>query len=526
MFRDLRQLDDTTIVDTDICIVGAGAAGISLALALAGSQRRVCLVESGGLEPEPETLALNKGRSIGLPYIPLDESRLRYFGGTTNHWNSYCRPLDAIDFEKRAWVPHSGWPLTRDELEPFYARAQALCELGPYIHDDDAVSRVPGLLPFDARRLVTVNWTIGPPTRFGLRYLEDLQTAANVDVLLNANLVEIVATNDVRRVAVLRLRTLDGKSGIIHPKVVVLACGGIENARLLLASNGVAKQGLGNERDLVGRFFADHVGAIMGYVVPRDGGSCQLAYSLPASVQLEREEATLRLAPALPADLQRREQLLNAHAMMECADEQSRGYLALRAAGKGLARGDLGGLGGAIATVLGDLDGTAGALWRYVTDELVFGVSTYCETAPNPDSRITLDTERDRLGQQQVCLDWRLSPIDKRTSRHLCRILGEELARLGFGRLHMDDWILRDDESWEDHHPRDHHMGTTRMGTDPSTGVVDPNCRVHGMANLYIAGSSVFPTYGAAPPTLTIVALALRLADHLRTIDFGSLSTR
>lgn len=520
MIQDFRQAPNGAAIETDICIVGAGAAGITLARALGGSERRICLVESGGFDPEPETLALNKGKVVGLPYAPLDQARLRYFGGSTNHWNSYCRPLDAIDFEKRSWVPHSGWPIERATLDPFYPEAQKLCELGPYVYDDDAVLRsIPGRADFDRNRVENIHWTIGPPTRFGQRYLEDLKQAPNVDILLNANVVEVIAAHDAQTVTALRLMSLDGKTGIIRPKLVVLACGGIENARLLLASNGVAPAGLGNGRDLVGRFFADHIGAIMGYVVPAGSAACELGYNTAAETKIDGNDVSMRLAPALPAAVQRREKLLNCHVMLNCADEISPGYLALRQAGKKAVRGEVGGMGEAVLTILEDLGGTAGGVWRFFNDELVMGVEAYGEAVPNPESRITLDPERDRLGMPQVRLDWKLSPLDKRTARFLCRQLGEELARLDHGRLYISDWLLEDDAKWERHHPWDHHMGTTRMSADPATGVVDADCRVHGMHNLYVAGSSVFPTYGAAPPTLTIVALALRLAEHLRHVD-------
>jgi choline dehydrogenase-like flavoprotein len=520
MIQDFRQALNGAAIETDICIIGAGAAGITLARALGGSGRRICLVESGGFEPEPETLALNKGKVVGLPYASLDQVRLRYFGGSTNHWNSYCRPLDAIDFEKRSWVPHSGWPIDRATLDPFYPEAQKICELGPYAYDNDAVVRtIPGIVDFNRDRVENVHWMIGPPTRFGQRYLEDLEQAPNVDILLNANVVEVVAAQDAQSVAALKLMSLDRKTGIIRPKLVVLACGGIENARLLLASNSVVSAGLGNGRDLVGRFFADHVGAIMGYVVPDGSAACKLGYNTATETKIDGDDALIRLAAALPAKVQRREKLLNCHAMLDCADELSPGYLALRQAGKKVARGEVDGIGEAVLTILEDLGGTAGGMWRFLNDELVMGVDVYGEMVPSPESRITLDSERDRLGMPQVRLDWKLSPLDKRTARFLCRQLGEELARLDFGRLHISEWLLQDDTNWERLHPWSHQMGTTRMSADPASGVVDANCRVHGMHNLYVAGSSVFPTYGAAPPTLTIVALALRLAEHLRQVD-------
>ena len=518
MFQDFRQADDDTVIDTDICVIGGGAAGITLALELAGSQRGVCLIESGGFEPEPETLALNRGKIVGQPYLPLEVVRLRYFGGTTNHWGGHCRPLDPIDFETRPWIAHSGWPIGRADLEPYYVRAQEICELGPYEYDPAAWrSGLPGFIDFAPQRLENRAWLVSTPTRFGQRYRSDVAQAANVRVLLNANVVEIVASDDAHTVTALRLRSLDGKTGTVRPKVVVLACGGLENPRLLLASNRVMKRGLGNGHDLVGRFFMDHPAALIGFAVASQNVRTWAGYVHYLPGGIPSGKGNVRLSPAVAETQQRERQLLNCAITMGWGHDRSPGYLALRDAAKRLSRREVSDkFGEAVLTVVGDLHGAVEGMYRRIADEDVLWFCSNVEPAPNPDSRVTLDGERDALGLPQVRLDWRLTALEKRTTRFVCRLLGEELARLGVGRMRLDPWLLADDTSWPEVDIRYHHIGTTRMSDDPARGVVDENCRVHDMENLYIAGSSVFPTAGYANPTMTIVALAARLADHLK----------
>jgi choline dehydrogenase-like flavoprotein len=230
--------------------------------------------------------------------------------------------------------------------------------------------------------------------------------------------------------------------------------------------------------------------------------------------------ATVRVKPGLSETIQRAEHLPNACLDMGYGFDRSTGYMAARDVGKALGGGHLpGNLGDSILTILGDLDGLAVGAYHYLRKDrmLWFGANT--EQIPNPQSRVTLDRSRNSLDQQRPRLNWQLTALDKDATRRTCRIVGEELARLGIARMHIDDWMLDADSHWDELLVRYHHMGTTRMGDDPKTSVVDRNCRVHGIANLYVAGSSVFPTAGYANPTLTIVALALRLADQLKVVN-------
>ena len=195
MLTDLNTLENGQELQADLVIVGAGAAGISLALEFLHSHHQVLLVESGNLDADADTQSLDEGLVVGLAYEPLEAARARYFGGTTNMWTGWCKPLDPIDLRPRPWLGIAGWPISREELQPFYVRAQQVVEAGQYRYDlaqwVEAVGEVDDM---SAARLEQTFWQKSPPTRFGQRYLEPLRTAENIRVLLNANL-----TSRVRR---------------------------------------------------------------------------------------------------------------------------------------------------------------------------------------------------------------------------------------------------------------------------------------------------------------------------------------
>lgn len=507
MFSDARRIPDGSRITADLAIVGGGPAGITLARAFAGGGTRVCLVEAGGQEPEPAVQGLYEGENAGIPY-PLAGSRLRFFGGSSNHWGGYCRPLDPIDFERRDWVPHSGWPFGIEELQPYYGPASEIVEIAPGRFDDKAYwERATGQAAPDpvTGRMQLRYIHFSPPTHFGVRYRDELKRAPNIRVLLHANVVDIASTAQGNRVTGLRIRTLTGLSHEVRARVYVLATGGLENARILLLSNTSVPAGLGNQHDLVGRFFMEHPHLpAFGEIVVGDLARLPHIYS-------RRVEADGRSGSAVfnPTERFLRERrLLNATLMMgeaglyhsHTASDWHKAPLhmdMLRAA-----RPFLTGRRGPADPA------QPGLLGRWL------GLGCACEQVPNPDSRVTLSSERDALGLRRIRLDWRLTEQDRRSLVEHMRSLAMEFGALGIGRMRID---VQDDGQW----PAEvtggsHHMGTTRMHDDPRRGVVDRDCRVHGVDNLYVAGSSVFPTSGAANPTLTLVALTLRLADHLK----------
>lgn len=523
-FADARRLD-RDLISTDLCIVGAGAAGITIARELAGAPFRVLLCESGDLTFRHGPQLLYRGRNVGLPSFSVAKSRFRRFGGSTTHWAGQCRPLDPIDFEKRDWVPHSGWPISREELDPYYARAHDVCSLGPYDYDPGSWSSVnEGPLSGLSEELRTLIYQFSGRLDFGVAYHDELARASNLDVLLNANLVEIETEEPVRSVKALCFATLNGRCFRVKARAYVLACGGIENARLLLCSNRVAANGLGNDHDLVGRFFMDHPYFFLGAFEPSDARHDHSLHVIekygaqPANAAFglsERRQRSERLNGASVYFIRRRRsktlgpyfsdggkalaRLIEVIRHEELPD--GRAWMDLKAAVRGY------------KDVLRTVGGQAAEIFR---KRPVLALRATFEPTPDRDSRVLLDDNVDRLGLPRSKVDWRLREDDRRSLDRLIEIMEAEFARTGLGKLIVSP------KTGESFWPNSmsggkHHIGTTRMHSEISQGIVDADCRVHGMANLYVAGSSVFPTAGYANPTLTIVALAIRIADHLKS---------
>lgn len=524
MFIDFRTMDTNTIVESELCVIGAGAAGITIARELIGENLRVCLLEGGGFDFEAETQSLYEGQSIGLPLYPdrddLYGSRLRYFGGTTNHWAGQCAPLSEIDFQPRSWVPHSGWPISKADLDPFYQRALSICDIGPYIFDKRVWEKM-GMEqpPFNPEEIQSHFWQKSRgPTRFGTFYRDALKNAKNVKVLLHANVTNIGLDKTGARVKHVNIGSLNGKIGSVKAKLFVLACGGIENPRLLLISNQVQTEGLGNQYDLVGRFFMDQPHAPLGTLVMAEADHFLGTYNFK-----KFEDVRYKFGLRISERVQKQEQIL--HACGAFGPEEDAPPPAVEA-GRHILHDLKGGrisedLGEKIGRVFSDLDDSAAYVYcrlqgRGKMCTMNRWLDVRMEQNPNPSSRVTLSQDRDALGLNRLNLDWRLTELERRTAKVLAMIIGNEVGRLNMGRIRLPQWLVEDgDPGWAG---GNHHMGTTRMSENPKMGVVNRDCRVHGINNLYIAGSSVFPTSGFVNPTLTIVALALRLVDHLRVV--------
>ena len=565
MLVDARSLSDGVVLDADLCIIGAGAAGITLALEFAGSPVRVILLESGGLEFESNTQGLYDGRaSDGLPYFPLDVTRLRYFGGSTNHWGRLCRPFDAFDFERREWIPWSGWPLRLADLEPYYGPAGEICGLVSEDFDASSWDRRDGLdpLPLGDRTEPRIAQLVDVEKRsFAPRYRDEIESAKNVEAYLHANVTEI-ETDAAGAVATgLRVATLEGTRFRVEAGRFVLAVGGIENPRILLASNRQQPSGVGNRYDLVGRFFTEHPRFEAAVVAPADT-SLSVGFYEPHRVDGVEIEGYV----AVPKAVQREEEMVDVQVFVQPrSTPRSRRRSSRRRSTRCgtwlVGDGSIGDFGANLMTVVGDLttfrDYTIpGAPLPVPYPEVVaeavespedfrghipglFGSAaaegyksvqgsaplqsltlvTRLDQAPNPDSRVSLSAARDELGMPRGALDWRLSAVDRHSAAAAVDILSSAFGAADLGRVRAT--FDEEASGWpDDLQGGNHHMGTTRMSDDPKQGVVDRDCRIHGMENLFVAGSSVFVTGGSSTPTLTIVALALRLADHLKR-DLG-----
>ena len=545
----IDYLDPSAPADlqADLCVIGAGPAGIAIAQSFIGSSITVCLVEGGGLTGEDRSQDLYNGRSAGDMPFDAGTSRMRVFGGSCTLWGGGCIPLGDDDMAPRDWVPGSGWPLRYAELTPWYEKARAFCHIdASYRFGQGSFEGPVAREPLDLDPDVMTNYIFArSPILFGEAYREPLGQAANITVLLHANVMELRSNDTASHVTEARIGSLDGRRGRIRARRYVLAAGGIENARILLLSDSVATRGLGNDRDLVGRYFMDHPSGTLGSI--RSDTPDRLTRPYERTIGKARAPVSPEIGLSMAA--QKRHETLNGRVHPFAVEgEVPRGIRALRdlrAALRGPVRdeGSLlqarlnaalqNGPGGAVAVSPRNLALSTMRLGLHIGDIVRAAAQKandrptvhsdrvalvgFFEQAPNRDSRITLDTSRDALGLRRVSVDWRLTDLDRHTYRTLTVLTGDRLAHACDGRFEPAAWAI-DPALPPDVHGTAHHMGTTRMANDPAQGVVDPNGKVFGVGNLHVAGSSVFPTGGWAFPTFTLIALSLRLAGQLRTL--------
>jgi choline dehydrogenase-like flavoprotein len=507
-FIDSRKIESGSEIDTDVCIIGAGAAGITLVREIAGRDLRVALLETGGLDYEEDIQSLGKIQSLGHSY-DVDGSRLRYFGGTTNHWGGHCAPLEQIDFEVRDWIPDSGWPFGLEHLKPYYDRAHGVIEIGNNSYDLEPIVSSLGFksFPFTGQNVVSTLSRYNAQ-RFGSRYASEIDKTAGVKVYLYATVVSIDLDDGPRRASHVTVKTLSGNEIKVKAREFVVATGGIENARLLLDSDRQQSNGLGNRHGLVGRYFQDHIWYPNSLILPKSMNSAYDIYTRQIRYE-EKDSLEVRCHVAISQEMTRTLRIPKFRAEIAKSSDVALAYSRLKE------------LEITVEDV-GSLLGNPRAVWRYLSSGKAprpnaYFLQNYVEQVPNPESRVSLSSDRNALGQRLATLDWRLSEIDRRGIRAAHGVIAREVGRSRFGRFR--DTLPDDDEEeviLDGAGSGYHHVGTTRMHDDPRRGVVDRNCRLHGFENIYVAGSSVFPCSGWANPTLTIVALAIRLADHLK----------
>lgn len=547
MIRDANTVEAGSSLSCDLCIVGAGAAGITLALQFLASHLRVIVLESGAFARDAATQKLYAAE-IADPALhsPGDSYRERRFGGSTTTWGGRCVPFDPLDFTRRPWVTEHSWPIDHGEISRYYPAANMICEAGECIYD--AARAVPGgmrpvIRGFDPAHFSSSGIErFSCPTNFAARYQHRLAASESVRILLNANCTELLPDADGARIEALNVRTLAGVAFRVAAAQVVLATGGLEVPRLLLASRSRHADGLGNAHGQVGRHYMCHIAGTLGvltldvpkddvfhgYEVAEDGTYCRRRLAVTPAVQwdLGLASSVMRLHFPSIADPRHRAAELSmlwlARPLIsyEYAKRLNDGTPA--SAGRWL---------GHAANVAADPLATARFLLHWVRRRTFsvrkfpsvivapranrFSLDYHAEQQPNAASRVTLGHETDRLGVPKLRIDWRHTELDVRTARETLRLLRDDLRAWGRGRLDYEpDQVERQVLRYGAY--GGHHIGTARMGNSPATSVVDRDCRVHGIRNLYVAGSAVFPTSGQANPTLTIVALALRLSEHIR----------
>ncbi|MEX5218544.1 MAG: GMC family oxidoreductase [Nitrospira sp.] len=543
MLQDARTIPDGSLITGDVCIVGAGAAGITLAMELLGTGMKVVVLEAGGTTRAGRSQALYQGAvNDEVRHLPLDQARYRQLGGTTSLWGGRCLPYDPIDFELRDWVPHSGWGISHKDMEAYYRKAHFYCECGDY--DYHVASALPDALPHMLPGLsdgiidtsTIERWS--PPTHFGKTYRQALERAENLRVLLHAIAVELRCSPQGNVIQTLDVATFKGSRFKVQAGIVVLAGGGLETTRLLLASRRIHPQGIGNHSDWLGRGYMSHIHGVIATASLTAGSEVIFGY------EADRQGVFCRRRITLSEEAQRRHALLNLYLLLDrpLVGDPEHGSALLSAAFllKRL-------LGGRQQEQLGK--GKYALYWRHVKNILagspqaisvlpkfgrkrllqrrripslllrsrsnVYYLYFQTEQVPNRDNRVTLDDTRDELGMPRLRLDFHVTDQDIDSVRRAHELIDQELRKQRCGHLTYLGQdvaaLIRDAKA-----VLGHHIGTTRLSHDPGQGVVDDNCRVHGITNLFIAGSSVFPTSSHANPTLTIVAMAVRLAEHLK----------
>lgn len=549
MIQSSDTFTDQTIITTQVCIVGTGAAGIPLALEFENSDIQVLLLEAGNYKEEKRHQAQYGGTvSNDDMHSPTDKYRQRCFGGSTQTWGGRCMPFDPIDFEQRDYIPNSGWPIDFNEVEPYFAPANAYLEAGKYEYHANKVfdrAKTDIFAGYESELFNTHSLErFSCPTDMGRRYRKRLEKSDNITCLIESSLTHIQLNEAGTDVDHLVIKTLSGKTLQVKADQFVLAMGGIEIPRIMLASNDIKSEGIGNQGDQVGRNYMCHIAGNVGkltvngkledvrhgYFISPEGIYCRRRIQLKPEVQKELKASNLVARMHFPpiTDPSHKSGILSGLFFAK--------YFISYEYGKRLKDGPPATVGTYIKhmwnIMMGPIE-TIKFLWFWATKRTlverkypsvtlpnktnVFSLELHAEQIPNQDSRITLMDEKDALGVPKVHIDWRYLPEDVENVRVTLQAFQKDFEEQGIGKYEFDNEKL-EKELMRFGAYGGHHVGTTRMGTDPETSVVDGNCLVHGTNNLFIASSSVFPTTGQANPTLLITAMAIRLADHIKTL--------
>ena len=478
MIVDLNSDELPPLTGFDACICGAGPAGISIARSLAAKNWRVLLLEGGGKYYSKESQEIYDAESIGLEaWVNL--TRQRQFGGTSNHWAGRCRPFEPSDFTREPPLDLPGWPITIDEIAGYQDAALEILDIetnGAFTH-----CKNPGLSEF----LVADCDEESPPTRFSQKYQEELAASERITVLLNANATDVRTTPSGDAIDRVTFKRYDGTAHTAEAKVYVIAMGAVENARFLLNCTEDAAAGLGNEHGMVGAGFMEHFNVAFGKFL------------------LANDSADFRMS------------LFTSDAFLESDPQVGRSNVMLKVLQQIKSHGRT----AAIKTYLKKLAcewGVADEL-RFITEFDCPGtglIKSLTEQFPSRSSRVDLGDTLDRFGLRQARLNWVMSAEDRESIRRIGIQVGKDFVDGGLGAAQLDPAVLDPKLPLKFNHHA-HHMGTTRMAKRPEDGVVDENCKVFGLENLYVAGSSIFATGAACNPTMPLIQFALRLSDHV-----------
>lgn len=516
MIRDLLAETPSQNEHADVCVIGAGAAGICLALELTRLGRRVVLLEAGSREVQESLQEPYRSEVSGHEHRGIHSGRIRALGGTTQRWGGQILELDPEDFEPRSWIGGSGWPFRKQELEPYYRRALEMEDVARSLQADADVWRALALAPPRLEGLEPYFTRWCPEPSFARLHAQALEQTQDINVWLHANATELLLEGDsVRGVrACARAESGETREAIFRAETFVFCLGTIECARFFLQPR---EGGLPwNTSGLLGRHFQDHIDANVAMVVPRNR---RVFAELFDNVFLDgrKYHPKLRLSPAM----QEQTESLNCALTVTFTSQIDATLDSLKSTARHLLRGDW--------AEVGWRDGVrmashapllARQSWRYALKHRVYNppeatvqLRVHCEQEPEGESSITLSGERDSFGLLRTRLNWRLGQRELHSIQAITRVAETSLSDVAEVNVLPQ---LRDDASLaaacDD---SNHHMGGMRMAASETKGVVDPDLRLQGVRNAYVCSGAVFPSSGFSNPTHTVIALAMRLAAYL-----------
>jgi choline dehydrogenase-like flavoprotein len=512
MFKDLRYISSESTLTYDICIVGTGPAGISVAKQLLGTGHRIVMLESGGELPESKYQQLNKGENSGPSFLSLDASRLRCFGGASKLWAGYCSPFKSDEFDKKSFIPLSGWPISLDDLKIYYKQAAKMLGISykKFYSKDYFQNTFDGISfkEFDRDNSFlsgNVFQVSNAKNRdFGEKYKTDFKSSVNTDVIFHSTVTELNLNSTGRDVQSVLIADLDGNKATIKAKIFVLACGALENPRILLASNKHYKNGIGNINGFVGSCFMSHPGVSnVGEIHKTSLEECisKDKYDDSYIVRFEmssRERSKQKVLRHLLSISQYRD-LTN-----------PRTYISGRVFSEFDKLVDNFNFVSSVKKTACRINGEySSKLWN---------LTVALEQPPRLSNNLRLHASHDDLGMPKINMYWDdISKIERDTVIKSVKTMARELGITNIGRIKFKSELLTG-KSYKINDPVNHHIGTTRMSNDSETGVVDKNCKVFGISNLYVAGSSAFATSSVVNPTYTIIAMSLKLGEYLKNI--------
>jgi choline dehydrogenase-like flavoprotein len=523
---DLQQENAPLDLEADVIIIGAGAVGLMMAVELARSGSQVLVLEAGGSGVSAESQAyFSSARSIGHPLQGLHRGRYRALGGTTTFWGGQLAALDPLTYQHRPWLADVRWPIGHADVEPYYARVFSLLGMDEQIADDSEVWRRLRVTPPEAVGDLTLFFTRwAPEPNFARLFEADILRAPKLTVIVNAPVTALQTDSNGHRVTHVQINA--GAKGALtaRARVYVMASGAIETPRLLLSdlATGQAPPWSGNH--WIGRGFMDHVGCVGGTVTPLDR---RRFHNLFDNVVLDGIKYQPKIKLSEQAQVERKLLSVSADFVFHSSisEHVSNAKILFKVLFKAALKGktDVKLLKSA-AQVISLFRYTAPMIGRYIRDHRVYSfadrgisVGLNVEQKPLVSSAVLLREERDALGMPLIDVDWEIDGGEIETLACFAEMLAEYLAKNGLARLDINPTLAnRDVAVIAGAYDTSHHMGTTRMASDPSAGVVDGNMKVHGIENLYVAGAAVYPTTGFQNPTFTAMALGLRLAASLR----------